>query len=189
MKEDSTISIPKKYLNNYDDFDKLSLSNLEKKVYLNLNNLSLRNDKEAIQVFYEGGNTEIILSVEHDKVMIPKEISDKEHIRIYHSHTDISPMSRTDMLKMYIKNVEKIGCVSINGDIFEIEISNGYKPNNYYEFDRNISKIYNEIGSEIVMNPDNGMTDSENSYYLIRETMYRVSRYYKWTIKGGNIHE
>ena len=189
MKEDLTISIPKKYINNYDDFDKLSLSEIEKKSYKDLNNSSLENDNEAIQVFYENGNTEIIISPEHDKVQIPNDVIDKKHLKIYHSHTDISPLSRADMMKMHMKNVDKIGCITINGDIFEIEIGDGYRPDDYDEFDITVNKIYNEIGSEIVMNPDLEMNETENSYYLIRETMYRVSRYYGWTIKGGNINE
>lgn len=42
MQEDFTISIPKRYLHNYDDFDKLSLSDIEKRTYENLNNSSLK---------------------------------------------------------------------------------------------------------------------------------------------------
>jgi len=93
------------------------------------------------------------------------------------------------MMKMHMKNVDKIGCITINGDIFEIEIGDGYRPDDYDEFDITVNKIYNEIGSEIVMNPDLEMNETENSYYLIRETMFRVSRHYGWTIKGGNINE
>lgn len=117
-------------------------------------------------------------------MQIPNDALNKEHLKIYHSHTDISPLSRTDMMKMHMKNVDKIGCITINGDIFEIEISDGNR-SDFDEFDTTINKICNEIGSEIVMNPDLEMTEAENSYYLIRETMFRVSRHYDWTIKGA----
>lgn len=52
---------------------------------------------------------------------------------IYHSHTYVTRLSRRDMIKLHDKNIKKIGCITSNGDIFEIEIGNGYIPDDYDE--------------------------------------------------------
>ena len=108
---------------------------------------------------------------------------------IYHSHTNVTPLSRRDMIKLYDKNIKKIGCITSNGDIFEIEIGSGYIPDDYDEFDLSIHSIYNDICKEIRSESNEKYSFSERCYYLIRETMYRVVRYYGWTIRGGNIYE
>lgn len=186
---DETISIPEKYINNYDDFERLNLSNKEVEIYRTLNKLSLKHGKEAIKITYKDGETDFIISNKTNRVDIPIEINDKEEICIYHSHTNITPLSRRDIVKLFYRNIKKIGCITINGDIFEIEIGNGYIPDNYEEFDLKINSIYNEVGIEISSNSSINNINSDNSYLLIRETMYRISRYYKLTLKGGNINE
>lgn len=130
---DETISIPEKYINNYDDFERLDLSNKVIEIYKTLNKISLDVNKEVIKVLYKDGESDYIISELPDKVYIPKYVKCMKDLCIYHSHTYVTRLSRRDMIKLHDKNIKKIGCITSNGDIFEIEIGNGYIPDDYDE--------------------------------------------------------
>lgn len=177
------LKIPDKYIDYFEGFDKLSLSDEEMEILIKLREFSTKHNKEAIYVSYKGGNTGICSSNEYSKVAIPININEKENIKIYHSHTDISALSSTDLLKLCNENVELISNITCNGYVYVIRPDSSYRPTEE-EMKVKIYNIKTEIGQEImydIINP------SEKDYIRILETMFRVARFYKWIMEGGKI--
>ena len=182
------LKIPDKLKNNFDDYEKLEISDYEKKILLDLRKYSDNNGVEAIKVIYEGGETEICSNQLYGKVKIPNDVIGKKHIRIYHSHTDVSAMSMADMIKLTDANVDAVVLINKAYYVYVIEAVDSHRPA-INEFTILYNQVNNEVINDLIDNEYGKITMSELNYMYVQEIMYRICRHYKWKIQGGKIDE
>jgi len=188
---DMYTAIPKSLVGNFDDFSPLSISNDDIGVLKELSNLSTGNDYEYGEILFPGGHTEPFTSGMHDKVEIPLDTVDGNGLRLYHSHTNITPLSSDDFGFLCNERVDEIACIANNEDVFVARIGDGWRPTQeeYLEY---LGQIRTEVDEDILSNPEGyglnyDSSPEERNYVGIREQAYRIARAFGWQIEAGNI--
>ena len=186
-KEPGDATQPKSIGRDYQDFSQLVLSPEEKKDLAELNRLAEDTDNEYGLAVYQGGKTDIQTDNDHNNVIIGFP-ADAQHVEIYHSHTDDSVLSSEDIGQSATRlNVDKECVISINGDVWVIDYTEGIRPNQN-ELDEALKMCKNDAKEALSNDPAYGnWSYEERAYMLGRESMLRVARLFEWHIMGGHI--
>ena len=179
---------PKNLIGNYDDYEPLDLSLKEIEIIDGLHKRSLEKRYEYGKIIYNEGETEYLTNDLYDKVLLPVEQTDGTGLKVFHSHTNDTPPSSADFRPLTIDKVDKIGVISNNGDVWVVEIGNGYRPT-LDELEETASRIKREVLIDIQNHPDYfDWTPEERCYMVTREKFYRIAREYEWKAMGGDIN-
>ena len=117
------------------------------------NFLSQQDQFEHAEIFSETDKSDILTSGEFDKVEFDLGSVKGENLRIYHSHTNVTPPSSKDLELLCDPRVSEIGNTTINGDTFIVRIGNGIRPE-MSEFERINDSIQPDIDKDLMRNPD-----------------------------------
>ena len=190
--EDDEPSIPAAYDGDFSDYSELELSEQEVQSLKELNYLAKENQYEYAQIFYNGGAcTETFTSSQYDCVDLSaqKNRINSNDLKIYHSHTNATPLSAQDFRQLVNPSVEQVGVIARNGDVYVAKIGDGYRPSKE-EFDETAENIKYEVDNEFYwVAIENQWTAGEAKYMAIKEQGYRIARAFKWTYMGGRINE
>ena len=184
-------AIPESLVGNFNDFSPLSISNEDIGTLKELANLSRENNYEYGEILFLGGHTEPFTSEMYDKVAISLDNVDGNGLRLYHSHTNITPLSSDDFGFLCNERVDEIACIANNEDVFVARIGDGWRPTQeeYLEY---LGQIRTEVDEDILSNPEGyglnyDSSPEERNYVGIREQAYRIARAFGWQIEAGNI--
>jgi len=180
--------IPSEFENNFEDMDCLDISTEEVHVILTLKQLTESDRKEHGVVllnnvqqgsFIQGTDRSIPL----DKSSLPR----NGRVSLFHSHSNSAPPSVADLSYFCVESVDRICAVAYNGDIFIVDISSGYRPDET-EFAEVSSQIDFDVNNEIVYDARAiEWSEDERNYRAMRESFFRICRYFKWTMRGGRL--
>ena len=120
MKIIRKLKIPRKFINDFDAFDVLDLSKEEHEIIRNIWYHTKNTNCENLIACYDKGKTDILNDGLYSKVMLLKNIVNKKNLKIYHGHTDISCLSKIDLLKLSKDNVICVSCVTYNGYVYVV---------------------------------------------------------------------
>lgn len=184
-------AIPESLAGNFDDFSPLSISNDDIGILKELANLSTDKNYEYGEILYPGGHTEPFTSEKYDKVAIPLDTVDGNGLRLYHSHTNITPLSSDDFGFLCNERVDEIACIANNKDVFVARIGDGWRPTEE-EYLETLTQIRTEVDSDILLNPEGyglnyDSSPQERNYVGIREQAYRIARAFGWQLEAGNV--
>lgn len=187
--EGEKATIPPSMVGNYDDFEPLAISEIERKAFVDLYVKTKQTGFEHAIVITSDGKSKEFHSELENKVGIDLSDFDDTTLKIYHSHTNDTLPSRTDFAKLLSDKVSEIGVVTWNGDIFTVSIDNGWLPS-IDEFTEFIDTVTHEVNFSLMEEPDfYNWSINERNYMGIREQAYRIARHYEWTIRGGGLDE
>lgn len=185
--EENESQVPAEYIDNYDDFSELTLSQQERGVLEELHTLSVDSGYEYGAVIYDSGNSKPFTSEYESRVDVPKEYADKPGLKIYHAHTNETPFSGKDFEWLTRENVEKVCVISRNGDAFVSYIGNGYRPD-INEYREALQEIMADANMSVMGYPGFlGWTYEQRTYMAIREQAYLIARRFGWTLEGGKL--
>ena len=106
---------------------------------------------------------------------------------MYHSHTNPTSPSRDDLKFLTNPNVEEVGVISINGDVYIISRGNGELVSEEV-FKEEVAQISSEVDLDIINYDDfYSWTTTQRNYMGIREQFFRICRRFGWTMKGGKL--
>jgi hypothetical protein len=184
-KEKANAKIPDFMKKDYSDFEPLNITDDERSSLIKLYNYTKNKNIEYACIVENGIPGEPFTSGEYDRVKIDLSDIETEHLKLYHSHTDDSPLSRKDFYKLVNPKVDAIGNVTMNEDVFIVEIGNGYRPTEE-ELKEVIDRIEVEVENEIIWTDAfQNAKKSERQYMTTREVAYRIAREFKFTMRGG----
>lgn len=189
--DDNEPSIPAAYDGDFSDYSELEISENEIQSLKELRALAKENNYEYARIFYGDTCTETFTSSKYGSVEVSawKERIASDGLKIYHSHTNVTPLSEQDFIQMIDTAVEQIGCISRNGDIYVVKIGDGIRPTKE-EFETTVKEIRDEVNQEIYYRAySENWTYGETNYMAIKEEGYRIARAFKWTYMGGRINE
>lgn len=187
--EDGDMRKPSSLDGDYYDFKTLSLEPEAIKLCNELNELSKRSDFEYGKIVFPGADTNVFTDNKHSSIDFHLKGIDSKQIELFHSHTDDSLPSAADLRSFIDERVQRIGVISINKDVWVVEIGQGLRPT-AEEFDA-AKKIAYEGALEAVKNDPNFIdwTYEERYYMLIREQSLRICNYFEWDYSGGSLDE
>lgn len=188
---DDYTAIPKSLVGNFDDFSPLSISNDDIGSLNELNNLAIENNYEYGEILFPGGHTEPFTSEMSGRVAMPLNDIDGNGLRLYHSHTNVTPLSSEDFEFLCNERVDEIANIASNKDVFVARIGDGWRPTNE-EYSEAVARIESEVNMDIISNPEGyglsfDSSPQERNYVGIREQAYRIAREFGWQIEAGNI--
>lgn len=139
-------------------------------------------------VFIKGNNVgEPFTSGLADKVMFDAS-GIEPGTSLFHSHTNEMPLSTQDFSLLLNENVEKIGNITRNNDVFVASVGYGWRPSKE-EFLRITDNLENEISKDFLYNSDfMDLSVEQRNYMFIREKAYRIARAFEWKLEGGNLN-
>ena len=186
---DGEASIPKSMIGIFDDYEPLDLSEKEKKSLRGLHEKSVENRYEYGKILYTEGETEDLTSEKYDRVALPVKQTEGTGLRVLHTHTNDTPPSSADFKPLTLEKVDRIDIMANNGDVWVIEVGDGYRPTEK-ELTEKLAEIKRGVIKDLSDFPGyDEWTPDERSYMVIREKMYRVSREYGWKAMGGRLDE
>ena len=182
MEQSSDASIPEKYDGDFSDYNELSLTEAELDVMLTLHKMSEKDGIEHLIVIKDGVASKPYDSGLEGRVKVPDSEMDGSNIKLFHSHTNATPLSQADLQKFTRKNVTSVGVIAVNGDTYVV---NGYTVADD-EFKEAAESISQEVNSDLLMSEEFlTMTIDQRNYVATRETFYRICRYFEWEMQGG----
>jgi|GEM_PF-3290989 len=190
--DENEVKVPKKFDGNFDDYLPLSIGKEERAVLSGLNQKARETGYEHAQIISENGKSAIFTSNDKNGVGINLDIIDGEHLKVYHSHTNLTPLSKKDFRFLCDERVEEIGNVASNGDAFIARIGNGYRPS-IEEFESVINDDFQAmINGEIASDPERfglsfDSSPEEYTYVAIREQAFQIAASFGWEYEGGRI--
>lgn len=186
---ETTVAIPSSFEGNYDDFRPLELNDSEIEALKELNSLAKEDGYEYAQVLYEDHDSAPFTSGYPDRVRIKLDEIEGDNLRLLHSHTNVTPLSREDFSYLCNERVLEVGNVAINGDAFVARVGDGWRPTPA-EFERDTDQIAKDVNLDMSRDPDfESWSIPERNYMAIREQAYRIAIRYEWELMGGSIDE
>ncbi len=184
--DDRPSAIPESVRGNFDDFEELSLSKAERDAVTKIHELSEKSGHEYGVFIKDGKAGDPFTSGLADKVAF-----DTSKITpgtaIFHSHTNETPLSTKDFSLLLNENVERIGNITRNNDVFVARVGYGWRPSKE-EFDNITALIEREILKDMQADPNFALwTEEQRNYMVIREKAYRIARAFEWKLEGGNL--
>ena len=187
MQDSRNVSIPEEIQGKFEDFKSLAISEEEKKELASLRALSASSGYEHATIYLSDGTTRRVTSEISDKVQIELKSEDGKGIQIFHSHTNVTPLSGNDFRFLCSEQVDTIGNIAINGDTYICRLGSGIRPTEK-EFDEDKRRIAKEVDSDILEQAIiNNWAPEEATYMAIREQAYRIARNYEWELEGGHL--
>jgi SPP1 gp7 family putative phage head morphogenesis protein len=182
------VKVPDRYKGNFEDFNPLSIGAKERQAFDALKKASDSTGYEYGQIFTGAGSTDSFTSGLPDKVQIDLSQVDGSGLAIYHSHTNVTPLSADDFGFLCNPRVDAIGNVARNGDVFVARIGDGIRPTRD-DFDAAVDRIRTEVDHDLLDDPDFwDWSFEERNYAAIREQAFRIAREFKWTLEGGSLN-
>ena len=175
---------PKEYDGIFDDFAELNLSKSEYEALSKVWSKAKETGNEYGIVIENGVVRKPVTSNLPDAV---KFLLDGygNNLTVLHSHTNATPPSATDFLRLLNEKVDKIGVIGYNADTYVAYIGYGERPD-IEEFKSVVSDIAVEVDADMRLEPNfYEWTVEERNYMAIREQAYRIARYFGWTLEGG----
>ena len=183
--EESRATPPLGYEHNFTDFQELNLSNDEKEIFKRLQEISKRDGYEYGTIVKNGIAGDFKTSNDVNKVLIPDEEITQAHSSLFHTHTGKIPLSAADLRRLLNQNVDKVGVVTYNGDVFTVEIGDGWRPT-LEEFIEDEAIIRQSVDIDMMEQAYlNNWSPDELTYMCIREQLYRMGIRYGWKVEGG----
>lgn len=187
QQEGAGVSIPKQFINNFDDFEKLELTHEEKSILVELNKKALDTGYEYGQAIINNTATKVFTSKAKNYVDIPEDFLQQDNIWFYHAHTNVTLPSSKDLELLCRNNVNGVCVIASNGDVFSVTIGNGYRPSKE-EFTDAMKYIQMDVDSSILDREEAELwSPEERTYAAIREQAYRIAREFGWSLKGGRL--
>ena len=187
MQESKKVSIPASAQGNFDDFSMLTISEEDKKELIGLRQLSETTGYEHAVIKLSNGTINRLTSCLSAKVEITISSDDGSGIQIFHSHTNVTPLSGGDFRFLCNEQVDAVGNIAINGDTCICRIGNGIRPTED-EFNEDKKRIAKEVDSDMLeMAIEHNWTPEETTYMAIKEQAFRIARHYEWELEGGRL--
>lgn len=187
MQADIIMDIPDKMIDNFDDFDILSLRVEEEMALKTLREMADRDNYEYGIAIVDGEATEPFTDKLYDKVSIPENIMMRANVNLYHSHTNSSLLSAKDFELLTYENINTVAVSTKQGSIFKVSIGYGYRPDKM-EFRQALEDIRNMANENVMADPDFFKWSIEQRNYMaIREQAVLIARRFGWRLEGGYI--
>ena len=186
LRQESRAAIPpKEYEHNFEDFHELEISEAERNVFVSLREAMTANGYEHGVIIDNGIPGKILTDNEVDKVRLPNDDIKNNHATLLHCHTGTTPPSSIDVRRLVNKKVDRVGVVTYNGDIFIVDVGEGFRPT-LEEFTEDEREIRESVDTDMMEQAyKKGWTPDELTYMCIREELYRLCVKYGWTASGG----
>ncbi len=179
--------IPEKYRDDFTDFEPLTLEPEEKEALAGLRRLSDESGFEYGQAKTEKGFSKVFTSSIDNGVEVPKEFLDGRSVRLFHAHTNVTPLSGMDFRLLTNPGVNRMTVIASNGDVFSVCVGDGDRPT-AGEFDDVMGWLRNDVDVGMVDWPEYfDWTPQELNYMSIREQAFRIARHFKWRLEGGKL--
>lgn len=191
MKQDERKTAVPAYLDgDFSDYNPLQIDDQTKDDLLEMNRLANTNQYEYGQIIVDGKPGRIYTSRLYGKVEVDLgRFPNDCELKIYHSHTNNTPLSPADFSKFIDQRVVEIGNIAANKDVYITKIGYGYHPSKD-EFDEAVDTIQKEVLMDMMNSPDfYDLSTEERNYVTIKEESYRIARYFKWETEGGRLDE
>lgn len=186
--EGDAATIPAYLVNDFSDFQPLTISHEEKEILKTLHNLSINNNYEYAQIISENTQSEILSNNEFGRVRIPIDDATGDKLNVLHAHTNDTPLSAKDLTFLLNNRVEKVEVITRNGDVFNAQIGTGEIPSTE-DFDSFIQTLKREIDNDIIELPNFFELDiPERNYVACREQFFRTIRHFGWLAEGGTLY-
>lgn len=184
--EGQNAKIPKSLEGNFDGFDDLNLTAEERKTMIELRKKADQNDVEYVKVLYTDRDSTISTSGIYGRVGYTIDV-DASNVKLYHSHTNDTLQSSEDLKKLTDIRINEVGVVTKNGDVFTVEIGDGFRPS-AEEFEAAQKHII-DMATENAKNTDGfwEMSLEERNYLFIREKAFFTAREFGWRMRGGKL--
>ena len=193
--------VPKIFTPKYllDDFEPLSLTEIESKACKELIRRTKQDEKEhgtALQhgaIITKDGNEVYYTSGLSDEIEIPKEIAqvadaENANLTLLHSHPANLPPSEADLKQLIRVGVNTIIVVGKDGLIFKVENTSNYRPDEK-EWENDIIEIDKESVKDLFIDEKHMLLDVEDRKFLRQHNLvFNVVREYKWKLEGGVIN-
>ena len=183
-----TPTIPPEMDGNFEDFEPLTLSKSEEESLRALQSASVSTGFEFSQVIGENSFGDIHTDKLPGKVRFDLSSVDGDHLKVYHSHTNITPPSGQDFTVFSDPRVEKMGSIAPNGDCFIVKYSSFDDRPTKEEINSVIERIKVQSQLQIMDDPRfESWTPQERTYMTIRENTYQMARELGCEIQGGRL--
>lgn len=186
LRQEVDAKVPEYLDNDFSDYEPLDLTSKEEQALKDLRSLSDRTGFEYGVIINGEQSSEPFTSSLHGAVRIPEEDL-LPGAKVFHSHTNSTPLSRKDLGWLCNTFVDEVGVVGYNNDVYLVSVGYGYRPTTD-EFDEAIDKIWGQSHIDILDYPEvETLTEDEREYVALREVLYRTVREFGWTVKGGRL--
>ena len=187
LQDGGNAKIPEYLKGDYSDYLPLQISEEERKIFKKLKEMSDEDGFEHGAIIIKKGNVKYYNSNNANAVKMPTSEIDGTELKLYHSHTNDTPQSAADFLRLLEDKVDEVGVITRNGDAFIASVGNGWIPTEE-EFEEIVKRISREVDNELIMSQNFfELTPQERNYVAIREQAYRICREFEWELHGGQL--
>ena len=189
---DAPSAKPAQYVDNFDEFQPLALTQQERAVLKDLQNETRITGHEygaAIidgQVYKFTSNQPYRVSVPPN-VQMRINLAPDRSVSVMHSYPSENLPSRADFAQLTNGSIGKMSVVCYNNDAYSVHVGDGKTPTRA-EYQRQSMIIDTEVRTNASYIPGFiNMTLEEQNYALTRETANQIAHYYNWTMEGGKL--
>lgn len=177
---------PEGYDGDFSDYDELEIPESVEAELKTLQQLGRETGYEYAAIVYENGDiSKPFTSNYPDKVYVDTASIPLDSTLI-HCHTNATCLSSEDLGLLTNKNISAIMNIASNGDVYQV-MTNGYHPS-ADEFEAFETETRKEVDSEMLERArDEGWSYEEYVYMCIKEEMFRICRFFEWTMRGGRL--
>lgn len=180
-------NIPTLFIDNFEDFAPLTLSDDERRVLFSLRSMSDQRKIEYGRARTTDGFSDAFTDNDANRVKVPGTLFDQGVTDLYHSHTNDSPFSSDDMRLFCRRHLRSLAVVTANNDVFVLRVGDGFVPDEE-ELDEFMQSVWAEATFSVMKYDEwSEWTGNERLYVTIREQMYLTARNFGWTIEGGKL--
>lgn len=173
--------------NSFDDFEELQLSEQEIEMLKGLRLLSMSNHFEYGRAIVGSMITNVFTNMQATRAAMPEELGLERGVRLFHSHTNKTPLSLRDLSILTNPAVVEVTVITIDGAIFRV-MRTEEEYVSLEEFSEIASVVYDESNFDIMKYEGFIEWDEElRNYMAIKEQMYRIVRQFYWRAEGGRI--
>ena len=181
------VKIPDSIKGDFSDFSELSLTDEERTAVLTLLDKTKQTGFEHGAVLSPAEKTRYFTSGDQNSIRVPADLP--EHSTILHSHPNSSPPSGQDFRQFAKAEVDRMGVVGANGDVFLVSWPADVERETAEKIRTATKQIRDEVNSAIRESPNfENWTFEERNYMAIREQAYLIARYFKLDFQGGNFY-
>lgn len=180
------VSAPAGY-DRFEGIEPLSITEEERAVLQELRKLTAGDGVEHIQVLYSDGFSELFSGDLNSAGYILRD--GHGDARLFHSHTNNTTFSDTDLVKLLNERIEQIGVITPDGSAYVCLVGSGWLPTRE-EFESAIrsTKEAADITTE-GLDGFAGWSIVERAIVARNEQTYLIARHFEWLYEGGVIDE
>ena len=175
------------YISNFSDYEELQLTDVEAQTLRELNTKALEENVEYGAGIINGSPTALFTSGEQNQIHIPGQLLHTNGVKLFHSHTNPTPLSLADLRILTNPNIKEIGVITINGDVYTVSTNENIIELAEFEAASRIIRREVDFGLMGDYSEFFDWTVAQRQYMAIKEQAYRIARHFEWEMRGGRL--